>query len=113
VPVELGGGATGSFQLSSVINCNVEMGYNPLPALLAPGTIQDCLKRRIVATGTSGGVTRRLYEDVRATASASVFAALPGVNLINDVNLQPARPVPGTVRECTPASGTADPAGGC
>jgi hypothetical protein len=114
VPIDLGGGATATYQLSSIVNCNAELGYNPLPALLSLGTIQDCLKRRIVATGTAGGVTRRVYEDVRATATATVIAGLPGLNLIGGVTVQPARPVPGTLRECTPPGGTsADPSTGC
>jgi hypothetical protein len=113
VPIDLGGGVTASFQLSSVINCNVEMGYNPLPSVLSAGTVQDCLKRRIVATGTAGGVTRRVYEDTRAAAAANVIGAF-GVNLIGSVSLQLAKPVPGTLRECTPQGGSAsDPSLGC
>ena len=113
VPIDLGGGATATYSLSSVINCNAEVGYSSLPTVLTPGTIQDCLKRRIVATGTVDGVTRRVYEEARATATASVVGAL-GVNLLGSVNLQPARPVPGTLRECTPRGGTAaDPSSGC
>lgn len=113
VTVDLGGGVTATFQLSSIVNCNAEMGYDPLPSVLSLGTIQDCLKRRIVATGTAGGVTRRIYEDTRATATASVVGAL-GVNLIGSVALQLARPVPGTLRECTPNGGSpADPSTGC
>jgi hypothetical protein len=113
VSIDLGGGTTGSFQLSSIVNCNVELGWNPLPTVLTAGTIQDCLKRKIVAVGTSGGVTRRLYEETRATASANVLVVL-GVNLISSVTLQPAKLVPGTLRECTPTGGTAsNPANGC
>jgi hypothetical protein len=113
VPIDLGGGVTATFQLSSIVDCNAEMGYNPLPALLSPGTIQDCLKRRIVASGTVDGVTRRVYEEARATATASVVGTL-GINLIGGVTLQAARPVPGTLRECTPNGGSsADPSGGC
>jgi hypothetical protein len=113
VSIDLGGGATATFQLSSIVNCNVELGYNPLPTLLSAGTIRDCLKRKIVATGTAGGVTRRIYEETRATASANVVGAL-GVNLISSVTLQPATLVPGTLRECTPKGGTSsNPAAGC
>jgi Tfp pilus assembly protein PilX len=113
VPIDLGGGVTASFQLSSIVNCNVEMGYNPLPSVLSLGTIQDCLKRRIVATGTAGGVTRRIYEDARATATANVVGAL-GINVIGSVSLQLAKPVPGTLHECPPIGGTAsDPSAGC
>jgi hypothetical protein len=113
VPVDLGGGAVGTYQLSSIVNCNVEMGWNPLPAVLSLGTIQDCLKRKIVATGTAGGVTRRLYEEVRSTASATVVAGL-GVNLISSVTLQTAKLSPGTLRECTPnGAGASDPSAGC
>jgi len=80
---------------------------------LSLGTIQDCLKRRIVATGTVGGVTRCVYEEARATATANVVGVL-GVNLIGGVTLQLARPAPGTLRECTPRGGTRlDPASGC
>jgi Tfp pilus assembly protein PilX len=114
VVINLGGGATVSYQTSSIINCNVEVGYNPLPALLALGTVQDCLKRKIVATGTAGGVTRRVYEEARATGTANVIAALlPGTNLIGSVTLQPARAVPGTLRECTPGGSASDPSSGC
>ena len=113
VPIDLGGGATATYSLSSVINCNAELGYNPLPTLLSLGTIQDCLKRKIVATGTVGGVTRRVYGEARATATANVVGAL-GINLIGGVTLQLARPVPGTLRECTPNGGTTtDPSSGC
>jgi hypothetical protein len=113
VPIDLGGGAIATYSLSSVINCNAEVGYNPLPALLSLGTIQDCLKRKIVATGIVDGVTRRVYEEVRATATANVVGTL-GINLIGSATLQLARPVPGTLRECTPAGGTAtDPSTGC
>lgn len=109
VPIDLGGGATATFQLSSIVNCNADMGWNPLPTLLSLGTVQDCLKRRIVATGTVGGVTRRIYEETRATASASVVGSL-----ISSVTLQPATLIPGTLRECAPTGGTAsNPAGGC
>jgi hypothetical protein len=114
VPIDLGGGATATYQLSSIINCNVELGWNPLPTLLSLGTIQDCLKRRIVATGRVGGATRRVYEETRATATASVLAVLLGPSVIGSVSLQAARPVPGTLRECTPTGGTAsDPSTGC
>ena len=113
VSIDLGGGATATFQLSSIVNCNADMGWNPLPTVLSIGTIQDCLKRKIVATGTVGGVTRRIYEDTRATENASVIGSL-GVNLISSVTLQPAALVPGTLRECTPSGGTAsNPANGC
>ena len=113
VPIDLGGGATATYSLSSVINCNAEVGYNPLPAVLSLGTIQDCLKRKIVATGTVDGVTRRVYEEARAAATANVVGAL-GINLIGGVTLQLARPVPGTLRECIPNGGTsADPSSGC
>ena len=68
---------------------------------------------RIVATGTVDGVTRRVYEEARATASANVVGVL-GVNLIGSLNLQLAKPVPGTLRECTPKGATvADPSAGC
>ena len=114
VPVDLGGGATATYQLSSIVNCNVEMGYNPLPALLALGTIQDCLKRKIVATGTVDGMSRRIYEEIRASDSANVVASVIGPNVIGSVSLQPARPVPGTLRECTPQGVSAsDPSSGC
>jgi hypothetical protein len=114
VPIDLGGGATATYRLSSIINCNAEMGWNPLPTLLALGTIQDCLKRRIVATGAADGVTRRVYEETRATASASVIASVIGPNIISSVTLQTADLVPGTLRECTPQGGTpADPSLGC
>jgi hypothetical protein len=114
VVIALGGGATVSYQTSSIINCNVEVGYNPLPALLALGTVQDCLKRKIVATGSAGGVTRRVYEEARATGTANVVTAvLPGTSLIGSVTLQPARAVPGTLRECTPVGSAADPSSGC
>ena len=113
VAIDLGGGATATYSLSSVINCNAEVGFAPLPTVLALGTIQDCLKRRIVATGTVDGVTRRVYEEARATATANVVGAL-GVNLLGSVSLQPARPVPGTLRECTPRGApAADPSSGC
>src|SRR2546422_6331005 len=88
VPVDLGGGATATYQLSSIVNCNVEMGYNPLPALLALGTIQDCLKRKIVATGTVDGVSRRIYEEIRASDSANVVASVIGPNVLGSVSLQ-------------------------
>jgi hypothetical protein len=114
VVIDLGGGTTASYQTSAIVNCNAEVGYNPLPAVLAIGTIPDCLKRKIVATGTTGGVTRRVYEETRATASATVAAVIPFGNLITGVSLQPAAPIPGTLRECTPAGGTAaDPKAGC
>jgi hypothetical protein len=113
VLIDLGGGATASYSLSSVINCNAELGWNPVPTVLSLGTIQDCLKRRIVATGTVDGVTRRVYEEARATATANVVGAL-GINLIGGVTLQLARPVPGTLRECRPRGATtADPSIGC
>jgi hypothetical protein len=113
VQIDLGGGATATFQLSSIVNCNAEMGWNPLPTVLSIGTIQDCLKRKIVAIGTAGGVTRRIYEEARATASASVVGSL-GINLISNVTLQPAKLSPGTLRECAPAGATAsNPAAGC
>jgi hypothetical protein len=113
VTIDLGGGVTASFQLSSIVNCNAELGYGALPAVLSAGTVQDCLKRRIVATGSAGGATRRLYEDTRATATANVVGTL-GVNLIGSLTLQLAKPVPGTLRECTPIGGTpADPSSGC
>ncbi len=113
VPIDLGGGATATYSLSSVINCNAEVGFNPLPGVLPLGTIQDCLKRRIVATGTVDGVTRRVYEEARATATANVVGVL-GANLLSSVSLQLARPVPGTLRECTPRGATAaDPSSGC
>ena len=58
-------------------------------------------------------MTRRIYEEARATASASVVGSL-GINLISNVTLQPARLVPGTLRECAPTGGTAsNPAAGC
>lgn len=116
VPIDLGGGATATYQLSSVINCNAEVGWNPLPAVLALGTLQDCLKRRIVAVGTVDGVKRRVYEEVRATATASVVAGigLGAPTVIGNLTLQVARPVPGTLRECTPQGGSAtDPSLGC
>ncbi|HEX4672253.1 MAG TPA: hypothetical protein VH279_08280 [Solirubrobacteraceae bacterium] len=113
VPIDLGGGATATYQLSSIVNCNLEMGWNPLPAILALGTVQDCIKRRIVATGTADGMTRRIYEETRSTATASVVATLNGPNLISDVTLQTAKPVPGTLRECTPTAAPADPSFGC
>jgi hypothetical protein len=113
VTFELGGGAVGSFQLSSIINFNLELGYSQLPTLLSVGTIQDCLKRKIVASGTVGGITRRLYEETRSTASINVVGAL-GVNAISSVTLQTAKLSPGTLRECTPTGATAsNPAGGC
>ena len=113
VSIDLGGGTTATYQLSSIINCNAEVGFNPLPSTLVLGTIQDCLKRKIVAVGTSGGVSRRIYEETRATATANVIASL-GINLISSVTLQPAQMVPGTLRECTPTGGTAsNPANGC
>jgi Tfp pilus assembly protein PilX len=113
VVIDLGGGASVSYQASSIVNCNAELGYNPLPALLALGTVQDCLKRKIVATGSAGGVTRRVYQEARATGTANVIAVLPSVNLIGSVTLQPARPVPGTLRECPPGGSAADPSAGC
>ena len=113
VAIDLGGGATATYFLSSVINCNAEVGFSALPSVLSLGTIQDCLKRRIVATGTVDGVTRRVYEEARATATANVAGVL-GVNLLGSVSLQAARPVPGTVRECPPGGATAtDPTAGC
>jgi hypothetical protein len=113
ISMDLGGGATATFQLSSIVNCNVDLGWSALPTVLSLGTIQDCLKRKIVATGTAGGVTRRVYEETRATASATVTGAL-GINLISSVTLQPAKLVPGTLRECPPSGATAsNPAGGC
>ena len=58
-------------------------------------------------------MTRRVYEEARATATANVVGAL-GVNLLGSVSLQPARPVPGTLRECTPRGApAADPSSGC
>jgi hypothetical protein len=113
VVIDLGGGATVSYQASSIINCNAEVGYNPLPALLALGTVQDCLKRKLVATGSAGGVTRRVYQETRATGTAGVIAALPGVNLIGSVTLHAARAVPGTLRECMPGGSASDPSAGC
>jgi hypothetical protein len=114
VPIDLGGGATATYQLSSIVNCNAEMGWNPLPTVLALGTIQDCLKRTIVATGTVGGVTRRIYEETRSTASANVAAAVIGPSLITHITLQTAKPVPGTLRECVATGGTsANPSAGC
>jgi len=113
VRIELGGGALASYRVSSIINCNAEMGWNPLPTLLSAGTVQDCLKRKIVATGTVDGVTRRVYQEARASATANVVGVL-GINLISAVNLQLAKPVPGTLRECTPNGGTmANPSAGC
>jgi Tfp pilus assembly protein PilX len=113
VQIDLGGGAVATYSVSSIINCNAEIGWNPLPAVLSLGTIQDCLKRKIVASGTVGGVTRRVYQEARATATANVVGAL-GINLIGGVVLQLARPVPGTLRECRPMGGSAaDPSTGC
>jgi hypothetical protein len=113
VQIDLGSGAIGTYQLSSIVNCNAELGWNPLPTLLSIGTIQDCLKRKIVATGTVAGVTRRIYEETRATASASVIGSL-GINLISSITLQPATLVPGTLRECTPNGATStNPSTGC
>jgi len=113
VTIDLGGGVTASYQLSAIVNCNAELGYNPLPAVLAAGTVQDCLKRRIVATGIVDGVKRRVYEEARATATANVTSVL-GISLISNVSLQLARAVPGTLRECVANGGTAaDPADGC
>jgi hypothetical protein len=113
VTIDLGGGATGTFQLSSIVNCNLDMGWSALPSALSIGTIQDCLKRKIVATGTAGGVTRRIYEEARATASVSVIGSL-GINLISNVTLQPAKLVPGTLLECARSGATAsNPAAGC
>lgn len=113
VSIDLGGGATATYSLSSVINCNAEVGFAALPSTLSLGTIQDCVKRRIVAKGTVDGVTRRVYEEARATAAANVVGLL-GVNLLGSVSVQLARAVPGTLRECTPLGGTAaDPSGGC
>jgi hypothetical protein len=114
VAIDLGGGATATYQLSSIVNCNVEMGWNPLPAVLSLGTIQDCLKRKIVATGTVGDVTRRVYEETRSTATANVVLGLGGTGLISSITLQTAQPIPGTLRECVPTGGTvANPATGC
>jgi hypothetical protein len=118
VQVDLGGGATATYQVSSIINCNadLDMNYNPLPTVLTLGqTIRDCLRRKIVSVGTVDGVSRRVYEEVRATGSASVIAGiLPGVNILGSVTLQAAQPTPGTLRECPPAGATAsNPATGC
>jgi hypothetical protein len=115
-PIDLGGGATATYQLSAIVNCNAEMGWNPLPAVLTIGTIQDCLKRRIVAVGTVDGVKRRVYQEVRTTATAGVIAGIGiGVpSVISNISLQLAAPVPGTLRECTAMGGTAaNPAAGC
>jgi hypothetical protein len=113
VTIDLGGGVQASYQLSAIVNCNTELGYNPLPAVLAAGTVQDCLKRRIVATGIVDGVRRRVYEEARATATANVTSVL-GISLISNVTLQLARVVPGTLRECVADGGTAaNPADGC
>jgi hypothetical protein len=115
-PIDLGGGTTATYQLSAIVNCNAEMGWNPLPAVLTIGTIQDCLKRRIVAVGTVDGVKRRVYQEVRTTATAGVIAGIGiGVpSVISNISLQLAAPVPGTLRECTAIGGTAaNPAAGC
>jgi hypothetical protein len=114
VAIDLGGGATATYQLSSIVNCNAELGWNPLPTVLALGTVQDCLKRKIVATGRVGDTARRIYEEIRSTASATVAAAVLVPAVISSITLQTAKPVPGTLRECTPSGGTAsNPSAGC
>lgn len=114
ITIDLGNGATVTYQTSSVINCNLELGYPALSGLLTLGTIQDCLKRKIVAVGQAGGVQRRAYEETRATATANVIGIPLLGNLINHVTLQPAKPVAGTFRECPATGATAsNPAAGC
>lgn len=114
ITIDLGNGASVTYQTSAVTNCNLELGYAPLSSILTIGTVQDCLKRKIVAVGDAGGVQRRAYEEARATATASVVGVLLLGNLVNHVTLQPAKPVAGTLRECPPEGGTAtNPAAGC
>jgi hypothetical protein len=111
VTIDVGGGAEASYQLSAIVGCNADIGLPALPSLLTLGTIQDCMKRRIVSTGSADGVERRIYAEANATGTVTISGA--PVPAVGDVRLQPARLVPGTFRECARATSGPDPSAGC
>jgi hypothetical protein len=111
VTIDLGGGEQASYQLSAIVGCNAEAGLAALPSLLTLGTIQACLKRRIVSIGSADGVQRRVYAEANASGTVTV-AGLPTA-AVSDVQLQLARQVPGTFRECARGTPGPDPSAGC
>jgi hypothetical protein len=86
VTIDLGTGTTATYQLSPVtttIQSNTLLQTSKL------------LQRRIVATGTADGVTRRVYLEVSATGTLS-----KSLGLITGGTLQAYRTVAGSFREC-------------
>ena len=93
VTEDLGTGASYTYRVSSVAMTPA------LPALLALGTTNHVLRRRIVVTGTADGERRRIYAEVTADGSRTVIGVLL-LNLIDRGFLTTYRLDPGTFREC-------------
>lgn len=93
VTEELGTGASYTYRVSAVLTAP------PVGSLLEIGTTNHVLERRIVATGTADGVTRRIMAKVTADGERTVTAVLL-INLIESGKLSTYRLEPGSFREC-------------
>lgn len=94
VSESLGTGASYTYRVSSVVTTP------PVEALLALGTTNHLLRRTIVATGTSDGMTRRVLAEVSADGQRRVVLGVLLVNLIDSGSLTTYRLQAGSFREC-------------
>jgi hypothetical protein len=91
VTVDLGTGTTASYQISAV---TVNIQTNNLLQ------VTKLLSRRIVATGNSDGVKRRVILDVQTTGTVNKLGGLITPGLITGGTLNLYSTVPGSFREC-------------
>lgn len=106
---DLGDGTTVQVRTSAAVDL---FNRGSLTISLTPLAVT--LQRRIVATGISQGERRRFYLEVRALGEIrGTVIPLLGT-LVNGMTLQLYRPVPNSLRECTPTPPTpSNPASGC
>jgi hypothetical protein len=107
-PIDLGASASGTYQISPAVN----IGLTGLPNLigsLLPGTYTPIFRRTIVATGTAGGRTRRVAEDISLRVTIKI--GLLGLGSTLDVRAY--QVVPGSFRQCTDKPTGATPDTGC
>lgn len=106
-PIDMGAGASGTYQISPAVNIG-----DALPSLigsLLPGNTEPVFKRTIVATGTAGGRTRRVAEDIQLKIDLHIGL----LGLGSTLKLTPYQVIPGTFRQCTDKPTGASPSSGC
>lgn len=106
-PIDLGNGESATYRISPAVNVG-----DALPGLigsLLPGTSVPRFRRTIVASGTSGGRTRRVAQQIEMKVTIKIGLLGAGSTL----DVRPYALVPGTFRQCTDAPSGATPGTGC